>query len=107
MFLVASRKSASRRREVLAMPSDSSNDEPLAVSREGVFATTHWSVVLTAGRNDSPNAQAALERLCRAYWYPIYLYIRRRGQSPHDAEDFTQDFFARLLEKNYLGAAEP
>jgi hypothetical protein len=67
------------------------------------FTTTHWSVVLTAGQNASPDAEAALEKLCRAYWYPLYAYVRRRGHGPHDAQDLTQEFFARLLEKNYLG----
>jgi len=67
------------------------------------FATTHWSVVLTAGRRDSMQARDALARLCRTYWYPLYAYVRRQGHSPHDAQDLTQEFFARLLAKNYLG----
>ena len=71
------------------------------------FATTHWSVVLTAGQQESPDAAKALEQLCRAYWYPLYVYVRRHGQSPHDAEDLTQEFFARLLEKKYLRLADP
>lgn len=58
--------------------------------------------MLTAGRSGSPQADAALEELCRAYWYPLYAYARRRGYSREDAEDVTQGFFARLLEKNYL-----
>ena len=66
------------------------------------FTTTHWSVVLSAGQRDSPHAAAALEKLCRAYWYPLYAYVRRRGHSPEDAEDRTQSFFARLLEGNLL-----
>jgi len=61
------------------------------------FATTHWSVVLAAGRCASPNAQAALEQLCRTYWYPLYAYVRRRGNAAHDAQDLTQEFFSRLL----------
>src|SRR5438552_18903334 len=68
----------------------------------GVFATTHWSVVLTAGEPSSQQAAEALEKLCRIYWYPLYAYVRRQGHGPHDAEDLTQGFFARLLEKNYL-----
>ena len=68
----------------------------------GSFATTHWSVVLTAGRGDTPRAQAALAGLCQAYWYPLYAYVRRRGYSPTDAEDLTQGFFARLLELKSL-----
>src|ERR1051326_2234667 len=71
-----------------------------------VFATTHWSVVITAGHPSSPNAQEALEKLCRAYWYPLYAYVRRQGRSPEDAEDVTKQFFARLLDKNYIGKAD-
>jgi RNA polymerase sigma-70 factor (ECF subfamily) len=71
-----------------------------------VFVTTHWSVVLTAGRSDTTRAQAALERLCRSYWYPIYHFIRRQGHSTHDAEDLTQEFFARLLERNWIAGAD-
>jgi len=66
------------------------------------FATTHWTVVLAAGRCDSTRAAQALEELCRTYWYPLYAYVRRQGRSPHDAQDLTQEFFARFLAKNYL-----
>lgn len=72
----------------------------------GWFATTHWSVVLAAGETTSSQAEVALEKLCRAYWYPLYAHVRRRGYSPHDAQDLTQGFFARLLEKNWVGAAD-
>ncbi len=72
-----------------------------------VFVSTHWSVVITAGQSDSTRAQAALERLCRTYWYPLYAYVRRRGYSPHDAQDLTQGFFARLLERESLASADP
>jgi RNA polymerase sigma-70 factor (ECF subfamily) len=65
------------------------------------FATTHWSLVLEA-RGGSPQAEAALEVLCGRYWYPIYAFLRRRGSFPEDASDLTQDFFATLLEKEYL-----
>jgi DNA-directed RNA polymerase specialized sigma24 family protein len=68
----------------------------------GVFATTRWTVVMAAGGTDSPTACAALEALCAGYWYPLYVYVRRQGHGPHDAQDLTQAFFARLLEKNYL-----
>jgi len=71
------------------------------------FATTHWSVVLAAGHSSVPGAQQALENLCRAYWYPLYAYIRRRGHSPEEAQDLTQDFFARFLEKKYFKLADP
>jgi len=67
-----------------------------------MFATTHWSVVLQAGVEPSPQASSALEELCRTYWYPLYVYVRRQGQAPQDAEDLTQEFFARLLRLNSL-----
>jgi RNA polymerase sigma-70 factor (ECF subfamily) len=79
----------------------------VASSDAGVFATTHWSVVLAAGHSSVAGAQEALESLCRTYWYPLYVYVRRQGQSPHDAQDLTQEFFARLLEKKYLRLADP
>jgi RNA polymerase sigma factor (sigma-70 family) len=72
----------------------------------GEFLTTHWSVVLAAGSEESPKAAAALEELCRAYWKPLYVYVRRQGHDPHEAQDLTQDFFARLLEKHYLELAD-
>jgi RNA polymerase sigma-70 factor (ECF subfamily) len=75
---------------------------PQAASGGGIFATTHWTVVLAAGRGGSRQAEVALEELCRTYWYPLYAYVRRHGHSREDAEDLTQGFFARLLEKNYL-----
>ena len=59
-----------------------------------------------AGQAPSPQAEEALEKLCRTYWYPLYSFVRRQGHSPHDAQDLTQEFFARLLEKNYLEAVE-
>jgi RNA polymerase sigma factor (sigma-70 family) len=71
-----------------------------------VFATTHWSVVLRAGGENAPQADEALEKLCRTYWYPLYVFIRRSGSSQHDAEDLTQEFFARVLEKRSLGAVD-
>ena len=74
-------------------------------SEVGEFTTTHWSVVLQAGKGDTPQATQALETLCRSYWYPLYAYVRRRGHRPHDAQDLTQEFFARLLERNYLQLA--
>jgi RNA polymerase sigma-70 factor (ECF subfamily) len=89
-----------------------SSDQPAAPpSSEGggrhhAFVTTHWSVVLTARRSDTTRAQAALARLCQAYWYPLYAYVRRRGYAAHDAQDLTQEFFARLLEQNWLAQAD-
>jgi len=66
------------------------------------FATTRWTVVLSAGQRSTPQAEVALEELCGTYWYPLYAYVRRQGRSKEDAEDLTQAFFARFLEKNYL-----
>lgn len=66
------------------------------------FAATPWTTVLAAGQVDSPQANAALEKLCWAYWYPLYAYIRRRGVSAADAEDLTQSFFASLLKRRSL-----
>jgi RNA polymerase sigma-70 factor (ECF subfamily) len=71
------------------------------------FATTHWSVVLSAADEHSPGARQALEQLCRAYWRPLYTYVRRRGLTPDDAQDLTQEFFWRLLDRNYLSQVDP
>ena len=70
------------------------------------FALTRWSVVLTAGDSHSPGVQEALEKLCTAYWQPIYAFVRRQGHSPPDAQDLTQQFFARLLKNNVFGEAD-
>ncbi len=67
-----------------------------------IFATTHWSVVVSAGQRHTPQSDHALEELCRTYWFPLYAYVRRRGYSKEDAEDLTQTFFVRFLAKNYL-----
>ena len=69
------------------------------------FVTTHWSAVVKAGAVDSAEASQAISELCQAYWYPLYGFIRRQGHSPEDAEDLTQAFFTRMLEKNYLADA--
>lgn len=69
------------------------------------FATTRWTVVLAARRAGTPDGGAALEALCRAYWFPLYAYVRRTGKGPHDAQDLTQAFFQKLLEKSWLDAA--
>lgn len=66
------------------------------------FVTTRWTTVLAAGRKSPPQADVALEELCRVYWYPLYAYVRRHGHSKEDAEDLTQTFFERFLQKNYL-----
>jgi RNA polymerase sigma factor (sigma-70 family) len=65
------------------------------------FATTHWSVVLTA-QGRSPAADQALEKLCRTYWWPLYGFVRRNGYGPEEAQDLTQGFFALLLERRDL-----
>lgn len=75
-------------------------------ARPAAFPRTRWSVVLAATRTPSPDSAAALETLCRAYWYPLYAYVRRCGQSPHDAQDLTQEFFRRLLEQRWLDDAD-
>src|SRR6516225_8249754 len=71
------------------------------------FVTTHWSMVLAAGKVASAESQEVLEVLCQTYWYPLYAYVRRQGHQPDDAQDLTQEFFARLLEKHYLQSADP
>jgi RNA polymerase sigma-70 factor (ECF subfamily) len=73
---------------------------------EPLFVTTHWSVVLAAGHGDTTRAADAMAHLCQAYWYPLYAYARRRGSSPHDAQDLTQEFFARLLAGNWIAEAD-
>jgi RNA polymerase sigma factor (sigma-70 family) len=71
-----------------------------------IFPHTRWSLVLAVTRKDAPESAAALEALCRAYWYPLYAYVRHCGQSPHDAQDLTQEFFCRLLQKRWLDSAD-
>lgn len=73
----------------------------------GNFATTHWSLVLAAGNRESDNSDRALETLCHSYWPPLYSYARRRVHDRHEAQDLTQAFFERLLEKHYLADADP
>ncbi len=75
-------------------------------AHRAAFPTTHWSVVIAAGRERSPQAEAALEELAQAYWYPIYAFLRREGHAAVEAQDLTQAFFARLLEKNYPAQAD-
>ena len=75
--------------------------------REGrIFATTCWTAVLAAGHEDCAQKSAALEHLCGQYWFPVYAFIRGKGAGPHDAEDLTQGFFVRLLDKNALARAD-
>jgi RNA polymerase sigma-70 factor (ECF subfamily) len=70
------------------------------------FATTHWSVVAAAGEGGSEPARNALETLCRAYWYPVYAYVRRKGYPPAEAQDLTQEFFAQLIARNHFSLAD-
>jgi RNA polymerase sigma factor (sigma-70 family) len=81
-------------------------DSNSASGPAAVFATTHWSVVLEAGENESAGSRAALEKLCRNYWRPIYTYIRRRGHAAHEAEDLTQSFLAHFLERKLLSVVD-
>jgi RNA polymerase sigma-70 factor (ECF subfamily) len=71
------------------------------------FATTHWSVVLAAGKSTSAQQKQALETLCQSYWFPLYAFLRQRGYDNHQAEDYTQGFFAHILEKHDLQKADP
>lgn len=73
----------------------------------GAFATTRWSIVLSAGRDGTPAARRALAQLCETYWPPLYAYLRRMDCSPQDAEDTVQGFFARLLETGDLADVDP
>jgi RNA polymerase sigma-70 factor (ECF subfamily) len=84
------------------MPESERESEEIAPR---VFATTHWSVVLAAGDQRSPQVEAALTRLCQTYWFPIYAFVRKRGHSPEQAQDLTQEFFAVFLEKNHVAKA--
>src|SRR5262245_151781 len=70
------------------------------------FTTTHWTVVLTARQAETTESATALEALCKTYWRPLYAYVRRRGYQEHEAQDLTQEFFARLLQKEFLRAVD-
>lgn len=87
------------------MPGNENSEDGIVAKPS--FPTTHWSVVLDAGHHSSPDAPTALERLCRAYWYPLYAYLRRCGHSEQDAQDLVQSFFASLIERNWVDAADP
>jgi len=82
------------------MPPERNPSEP--AMRDRVFATTSWTVVLNAQRGDSPGSAAALDQLCRTYWYPLYAYVRRRGHSHEDAQDLIQSFLVSLLHRGSL-----
>ncbi len=87
------------------MPEASSNGHHSPAA--GRFATTRWSLIAAAGTPDLPEQHAALTELCGTYWPPLYAYVRKRGHSIDDARDLTQSFFARLLEKATVTAADP
>lgn len=82
----------------------SERDYPAGAER---FCTTHWSVVLKAADARDPDAHASLAHLCRTYWFPLYACVRRYGHAPADAQDLTQAFFAKLLEKEQIALADP
>jgi RNA polymerase sigma-70 factor (ECF subfamily) len=75
--------------------------------RTGSFPSTSWSRVFAAGNRSAPECHEALTALCNAYWYPIYAFIRRKGRRSEEALDLTQDYFARLLERGTVAAADP
>jgi RNA polymerase sigma-70 factor (ECF subfamily) len=83
---------------------DTKRSVPPAFS--GEFTATHWSVVLAAAQQESPQAAEALEQLCRTYWYPLYAYVRRRGYGHEDAQDLTQGFLLQLLERKSLARVD-
>lgn len=87
----------------MAFPDQERNSVPPNAAH---FVTTHWSVVLAARESDSPAVRTALEQLCQTYWCPLYAFVRRQGHSPADAEDLTQAFFERVLEKQYFADAD-
>lgn len=86
------------------MPDHSTDTAPW-LGASARFATTQWTEVLIASR-DGPERRAALDKFCQAYWYPVYAFVRRRGSGPDDARDLTQEFFARLIEKDWLVGVE-
>lgn len=77
-----------------------------SAERAARFQTTHWSLVVAAKDRASPQARQALAELCQAYWYPLYAFVRRRGYSLDEAQDLTQEFFARLLQDDFLGLVD-
>ena len=88
------------------MPAVERDDGP-GIQRQGLFATTHWSLIQAARDGSSAEARQALDRLCRIYWQPVYAFTRRSGATPEDARDLTQSFFADLLADNSVFRADP
>ena len=89
------------------MPDRQSASDLSRGPRGSQFETTRWSLVLAAGGDRSPDSHAALATLCGDYWYPLYAYVRRRVADSHEAHDLIQEFFAQLLERDVLAAADP
>ena len=86
---------------------EQNHSEAEAAPDRNVFVTTRWSVVLAAGLETGSRGADALESLCRAYWFPLYAYIRREGRSPEDAQDLTQEFLSRMLARGDFAVARP
>jgi RNA polymerase sigma factor (sigma-70 family) len=82
-------------------------DEGFPAPRAGRFATTRWSLILAAGHQSNAQSAEALASLCETYWYPVYAFVRRQGYPADAAADLTQEFFTRVLEKNYFRDADP
>src|SRR3954463_14409973 len=81
-------------------------EQEMQTAPRRIFATTRWSVVMAAGENGAETSEDALETLCEAYWYPIYVYVRRKGHGPDEAKDLTQEFFSQLLAKHQVRLAD-
>ena len=89
------------------MGSDNGQKVPFAPTvTSDTFATTRWTLVMTAGVDGSPQSRGAMAELCALYWYPLYSFIRRNGHDPDRAQDLTQGFFSRLLERNIVHTAD-
>jgi RNA polymerase sigma factor (sigma-70 family) len=86
---------------------DTNPSKPATPHSDARFATTHWTVVLAAGSPDSSRYREALETLCQTYWFPLYAYLRRTGFGIHEAEDYTQEFFGKLLDRHSLSRVTP
>lgn len=87
--------------------SESDSSKPQTSPSHARFAPTHWTVVLAAGSPGSSRYHQAMETLCRSYWFPLYAYLRRKGYDTHRAEDYTQEFFANLMDKQGLRSVDP
>jgi RNA polymerase sigma factor (sigma-70 family) len=81
---------------------------PKNASTSGMgFQTTHWTIILKARDDSDTAARESLASLCTTYWYPLYAFVRRQGSTPHEAEDLTQEFFFRFMERNSLSSVRP